>query len=74
MDSSKNKTPPLIRERNEKICEQSNGVVAVPVVVEPVVVTLPLAVVEVEATDIQVAVGVAVVYRMPSLPPPLEYS
>ena len=68
-----NKTLP-VRERNEVICEQSRRVVAVPVVVEPVVVPIPHPVVEIQIADIEIAIRVAVAYRMPSLPPPLEYS
>ena len=55
-------------------CAQSRGVVAVELVVEPVGVPLPPAVVPVQIPNAQVAVGVAVVYEVPSIPPPLEYS
>lgn len=41
-------------------CETSSRVVAIPIVVEPVVVELPLPVVPVEATNVEVAVSVAV--------------
>ncbi len=71
MASYKNKTLP-IRERNEVSCEQSRGVVAVPVVVKPVVVPIPHPIVEIQIADIEVAVRVAVAYRMPSLPLPIE--
>ncbi len=73
MASLRNKTLPA-RERNEVICEQSRRVVAVPVVVEPVVVPIPRPVVEIQIANVKVAIGVAVTYRMPPLPPPLEYS
>jgi len=72
MASCKNKTLPAGRERNEVSCEQSRGVVAVPVVVEPVVVPVPRPVVEVQIADIEVAVRVAVAYRMLPLPLPIE--
>jgi hypothetical protein len=54
--SFKNKTLPF-RERNEVSCERRRRVVAVPVVVEPVVVRHHTAVVPVAVPDIQVAVG-----------------
>lgn len=69
--SYKNKTLP-VRERNEVGCEQSRRVIAVPLIVQPVVVPIPRPIVEVQIADIQVAVRVAVAYRMPSLPPPFE--
>ena len=57
----KNKTlPQKSWERNEITFAQSRGVVAVPVVVEPVVVRAPLAIVEVEVTDVEIAIRVAV--------------
>lgn len=68
-----NKTPPPCRQRrNEEVCERRSGVVSVPVVVEPVVVPDPLVSVPVEVTDVEVAIGVAVLYRPPSISPPLE--
>ena len=67
MARSKNKTLPKIRERNEEICEQSRGVIAVPAVVKPVVVPIPRPVVEVQITDIQV-VGARVAVCMERLP------
>ena len=73
MANYKNKTLP-IRERNEVSCEQSRRAVVIPVVVEPVVVPVPRPAAEVQIADIEVAVGVAALYRMPPLPPPLEYS
>ena len=76
MVSSQNKTPPNLpfgnRGRNEEVCEQSRGVVAVPVVVKPVVVTVPRTIVEIQIADVEVVgVRVAIVYRVPSmsLPP-----
>ena len=62
MASCKNKTLPAGRERNEVSCEQSRGVVAVPVVVEPVEVEVPAVAVEVEVGDVEVAVGIALKY------------
>ena len=50
------------------------GVVVVPVVVKPVVVPLPPAIVPVEVANVEVAVRVAVAYKVPPVPPPLEYS
>lgn len=75
MDSCKNKT--LLtnsKERNKENSAQSRGVVAIPVVVKSVVVRVPPAVVKVEVTHVQVAVRVAVMCRMSSMPLPLEYS
>jgi hypothetical protein len=72
--NSKSKTLPKSRERSEEICTQSRGVVAVPVVIEPVRVPVPSAVVPIEVTDVEVAVGVAVVYEASSMPLPIEYS
>ena len=49
-------------------------VVVVEVIVEPVVAPVPPVVVPIEVADIQVAVRVAVLYSLPSRPPPLECS
>lgn len=55
-----NKTPPARSQgRNEESCENSRGVVDVPIVVEPVVVPVPLAVIEVEVQNVAVAVRTA---------------
>jgi hypothetical protein len=59
-------------ERNEESCEHHSRIVGVPVVIEPVVVHDPLAIVPVEVTDIEVAVRFTVLYKTPSIPPPLE--
>lgn len=57
------------------ICGRGSGVVAVPVVVEPVVVRNDLAVVPVPIADVQVAVRrVAEMCGGPSVPLPLECS
>lgn len=55
---------------NVRMCENSSRVIGVPAVVEPVVVPLPPAVIEAEITHAQAAIGVAVLYRMPSVPLP----
>ena len=55
-------------------CGNRGRVVVVPVVVKPVVVPVPPVVVPVQVTDVEVAIGVAVAYEMPSVPLPLEYS
>ena len=52
--------PTNSEERNKENSTQSRRVVAIPVVVEPVVVRVPPVVVEVEVTHVQVAVRVAV--------------
>ncbi len=75
MDSYKNKT--LLtqsRERNEKNCSQSRRIVIVPIVIKPVVVPAPPVVIEIQITNIQVAVRVAVAYRASPVSPPLECS
>lgn len=58
MDNSPNKTPPPERRRNEESCENGRRVVGVPIVVEPVHVPVPLAVIPVEVQRIAVAVRV----------------
>jgi len=58
MASFQNKTL-LIKERNKETCEHRRRVVGVPVVVEPVVVPVPLAVVPVQVQDIAVATRTA---------------
>ena len=64
---SQNKTPPVRRRRNEESFEQGRGILAVPVVVKPVVVPIPRAVVEVQIADVEVvSVRVAVAYGAPS--------
>lgn len=55
-------------------CGDRRRVVGVPVVVEPVVVPVPLRAVPVEVTDVEVVIGVAVVYKAPSVTPPIEFS
>ena len=61
MDNSQNKTPPTnSRGRNEMSYGNRSRVVGVPVIVEPVVVPVPPVVVPVEVTDVEVAIGVAV--------------
>jgi hypothetical protein len=72
-DNFQNKTPPPYRQRrNEEVCKRRSGIVSVPVIVEPVVVPDPLVSVPIEVTDVEVAIGVAVLYRSPSISPPLE--
>ena len=53
------------RRRNEVICEAGKQPVVVPIVVVAVDVHVPLVVPEVERSEL---------YRVPSVPPPLEYS
>lgn len=72
MDNFQNKTLPKKRERNEEIFGHRSRVVVVPVVIEPVVVPVPPVVVPVKVTHVEVAIGVAVLYRKPSISPPLE--
>jgi len=52
------------------MCENSSGLVRVPVVVEPVVVPVPPVIAEVQIADVLVATAVAVLYEMPSMPLP----
>ena len=57
------------------ICEAESGVVVVPIVVSPVPVEDHLVVVLVEIRDIEVAIAVPHdTCKMPSIPPPFEYS
>lgn len=58
--------------RNEKSCVNRRGVVVVPVVVEPVEVRVPPVAVPDEVTDVEVAVPVAVMCKMPPIPLPIE--
>ena len=53
-------------------CAHEGRVVLVPVVVEPVVVANPLAAVPVKIAGIEVAVGVAVMYKVPPISPSLH--
>lgn len=62
----------LNKERNKESCGQSRGIVVVEVIVEPVVVPVPPVVVPVEVTDVEVAIGVAVLHKTPPIPPPFE--
>ena len=55
-------------------CDNGSRVVVVPVIVEPVVVPVPRTIVPVQVADIDIAVRVAVMYNMPSVPLPFEYS
>ena len=55
--------PAVSGVRSEESCTQRRGVVAVPVVVEPVVAPVPPVVVPVEVADVQVAIAVAVRMR-----------
>ena len=65
----KNKTPPPKQRRNEESCDGSSRVVAVPVIVEPVVVRHHLVVIPVAIPDIQVVVRrVAEMCEAPPVP------
>jgi hypothetical protein len=55
-------------------CAQDGGVIVIEVIVEPIVVPLPTTLVPDEVANIQVAVRVAIMCRMPSVPLSLEYS
>ncbi len=60
---------------NEESCEAERGIVAVPVVVEPVPVQHHLAIVLDEVRHVQVAVAVPDdMCKVPSMPPAIEYS
>ena len=52
--------------------EGSRRIVSVPVVVEPVVVPMPRTIIPVQIANVDVAVRVAVMYSMPSVPLPFE--
>jgi len=51
------------------MCENSSGLRRAELVVEPVVVPTPRAIVEVQIADVLVAIAVAVLYRMPPSTP-----
>lgn len=53
-------------------CENRRRVVTVPVVVEPVVAPVPPTVVPVQITNVEVAIGVAVVYTASSRTLPVD--
>ena len=71
-----NKTlPTKSRERNKESCEHSRRIVGIPVVLKPIVVPVPLAVVPIKAKNVAVAIRTAnILYKAPSMSPPLEYS
>jgi hypothetical protein len=50
-----------MRERNEEICEQDRWVAVIPVIIKPTPIPVPVppVAVPVEATDFEVAIGVA---------------
>ena len=54
-------------------CAHEGRIDTVPVVVEPVVVPVPAIAVPVQIANVEVAVGVAKLYRKPPKPPPLVY-
>lgn len=69
MDNSRDKTQPrYCGVRNEESCAHRSGVVVVPVEAEPAAVPAPPAAVPVEITDVQVAIGVAIMCEVPSMP------
>jgi hypothetical protein len=53
-------------------CGHRGRVVVIPVIVEPVVVPVPPIAVPIQVTDVEVAIGVAVLYKISSVPPPFE--
>ncbi len=69
-----NKTLPNKWERNKKNFGHRRRIVAIEVIVKPVVVPVPPVIVPVQIPDIQVASGIAVVYRKPSKSLPFECS
>lgn len=58
--------------RSEEGCAQRSRIVVVPIVVEPVVVPVPPVAVPVEVTNVQVAIGVAIMCEVSSVPPLVE--
>ena len=57
-----------------RVACDGRGIVGVEIIVEPVAVPVPGLAIPVQVPDVQVAIGVAVLHRVPSLPLPLEYS
>ena len=72
--TTKTKLPHIIGGETKLVAENRRGVVAVPVVIQPVVVPVPPVAVPVQITNVEVAISVAVMCSMPSAPPPFEYS
>jgi len=62
-----------VERKNKEIFEPSRGVVGVPVVVKPVVVPVPLLAVPVQIRNVEVAIRVAEMYKISSLPPSFKY-
>ncbi len=60
MDSSQKLNPAYSGVKSKESYRHRSGVVAVPVIVEPVVVPVPPVVVPIEIADVQVAIMVAV--------------
>ncbi|MBU2229150.1 hypothetical protein KJ810_01960, partial [Patescibacteria group bacterium] len=56
--------------------DESKAVVAIPPVVGIVIVGIqpPTITIAVHTEEVRVAIGVTVLYKMPSIPPPIEYS
>ena len=75
MGRLQNKTLPIQkRERNEVSCEHRSRISRVPVVVEPIVVLNALVTVAIQVTNIEIAIGVAVICGAPPIAPPVEFS
>jgi hypothetical protein len=55
-------------------CENRSRIIDVEVVIKPVIVLIPLAVVPIQVTDVEVAIRVAVVCGAPPISLPVEYS
>ncbi len=73
--SSLNKTPRTKRSgRNEETGGNRGRVLVVELIVEPVVVPVPLSVLEVQVADVEVAVRIAVSRKASSGTPSLDYS
>ena len=67
MVNSENKTLSKNRERNEESFGNSRWIVGIEVIIKPIVVRLPLAIVPVQIANIQVAIGVAESYKISSM-------
>jgi hypothetical protein len=63
-------------ERKEKICEEHPPIVTIPLVGRPSIVAVELELVRVgiQVEHIRVTIAVGNLYKIPSVPPPLENS
>ena len=74
---TKNFLNKIVEEEKERFARQENKlIVTIPLVVRPAIVVVEprLAIVTIDIEQLQVAVAVGNLYKIPSMPPPLENS